>query len=103
VILMFSPDCDPEMIAPIQPAKHGLFFRYRELPRLCLDLLRRAEGPMTLNRIVDQVMAVKGLPVDPRVRRHVYCSTHATLKRMARNGVVRRILREPDTWWELAG
>ena len=90
VILMFSPDCDPDMIAPIRSARHGLFFQYRELPRLCLALLRRAKGPMTLNSIVDQVMAVKGLPVDPRVRRHVCCTCHATLGRMARRGLVRR-------------
>lgn len=101
VILMFSPDCDPEMIAPIWPASHGLFFQYRELPRLCLDLLRHAKGPVTLTQLTDQIMAAKGLPDDPRLRRHVYCSTHATLKRMARNGLVRRIMDQPDAWWEL--
>jgi hypothetical protein len=102
VIRLFSPDCDPDMIAPIRPASRGLFFQYRELPRLCLDLLRRAKGPITLNPIVDQIMDAKGFPADPRLRRHVYCSTHATLKRMAHKGLVRRVLDEPDQWWELA-
>jgi len=49
---LFAPDCDPEMIPPIKPAPHGLFFRYRELGRICLDVLRDADGPVTLDRIV---------------------------------------------------
>jgi|HubBroStandDraft_1064217.scaffolds.fasta_scaffold108236_2 hypothetical protein len=101
VILMFSPDCDPEMIAPIRPARHGLFFRYRELSRLCVDILRRAKGPMTLDAIVDQVMEAKGLPPDRRLRRHVGDVARAGLLRMARKGLVRRILDQPDQWWEM--
>lgn len=51
VIRMFNPDINLDMIAPILPGSHGLFFSYRELPRLCLDILRKAKG--TIRRIVE--------------------------------------------------
>ena len=102
VIRMFSPDCDPDMIAPIRPTSHGLFFQYKELGRLCLDALRVARQPVMLDRIVSHVMAVKGLPDDRHLRKHITDSAHQSLLRQAQKGRVRRILDEPDQWWELA-
>jgi hypothetical protein len=103
VILMFSPDCDPDMIAPIRPTSRGLFFQYKELTRLCLTILRNANGPLTLDGIIDRVVAAKGLPDDPRLRRRIYEITRASLLRQAQRGRVRRIVDEPDQWWELVG
>jgi len=102
VIRLFSPDCDPDMIPPIKPASHGLFFGYRELIRLCLDALRQAGKPVTLEWVVEFIMARKGFPDDKRLHRHVSDSARAGLMRMARRGLVRRILDQPDAWWELA-
>jgi hypothetical protein len=101
VILLFSPDCDPEMIAPLRPTSRGLFFRYQELARLCMGILREAKAPLTLDSIIDQVVAAKGFPDDGRLRRRIYEITRASLLRMERRGVTRRILDQPDTWWEL--
>jgi hypothetical protein len=103
VIRLFSPDTDPDMIAPIRPTSHGLFFQYRELGRLCLDALRKAGKPVTLEWIADIVMATKGLPDDKRLRRHVMDSARQSLMRMALKGRARRILDEPEVWWELVG
>ena len=103
VIRLFSPDCDPDMIPPIKPASHGMFFGYKELTRLCLGVLRQAGKPVTLEWIADAIMAAKGFPDDKRLRRHVSDSARAGLMRMARRGIVRRILDQPDTWWELVG
>ena len=104
VIRMFSPECDPEMIAPIRPASHGLFFQYRELGRLCLDALRIAGKPVMLDQIAAHVIAAKGLSADdPHIRRHVTNTARASLLRQVQKGRVRRILEEPDQWWELAG
>jgi hypothetical protein len=103
VIRLFSPDSDPDMIAPIRPASRGLFFGYRELTRLCLDILREAGGPLTLDSTIDRVMATKGFPDDGRLRRRIYEITRASLLRLERRGTVRRILDQPDMWWELAG
>ncbi len=74
VIRLFSPDCDPNMIAPIRPSSHGLFFQYRGLGRLCLDALREAGKPVTLDWITTHVMLAKGLPEDKHLRKHVWMS-----------------------------
>ena len=103
VLRLFSPDCNPDMIPPIKPASHGLFFRYRELGRICIDVLREARGPVMLERIVAVAMEVKGLPNDTRLRKHVADTARGALGRMERRGLVRRVVREPDTWWEIAG
>ena len=101
VLLLFSPDCDPDMIPPIRPATRGLFFQYRELGRLCLAALRKAGKPVTVEWIADMIMVAKGLPDDKRVRKHVMDAARQSLMRQAQKGRVRRILEEPDTWWDL--
>jgi hypothetical protein len=101
VLRIFSPDCDPDMIAPIWAASHGLFFQYKELGRLCLDALRIAGKPATLDQIVKHVMLAKGLPDDRHLRKHVMDSARQSLLRQAQKGRVRRIMDEPDQWWEL--
>ena len=103
VLRLFLPDCNPDMIAPIRPTSHGLFFQYKELTRLCLDALRKARKPVTLEWIADAVMAAKGLPDDKRLRRHVMDAARQSLMRQAQKGRVRRLIEHPDTWWELTG
>jgi hypothetical protein len=103
VIRLFTPDCDPDMIAPIRPSARGLFFKYRELGRLCLDALRKAGKPVTLEWIVEMVMAAKGLPNDKHLRKHVMDTSRQSLMPLERKGHVRRILDQPEAWWELVG
>jgi len=100
VLRLFAPDDDPDMIPPIKPASHGLFFRYRELGRICMDVLREARRPVTLDRIVAVAIEAKGLPDDKRLRKHVTDTARASLMRLERRGVVRRVVREPEVWWE---
>jgi hypothetical protein len=103
VISMFSPDCNPDMIPPIRPGSHGVFFSYRELPRLILGIMRPAEGPVRFDHIVSQVILAKGIEPDRHLRRHISDTTRATLMRLGTRGIVRRVLDQPDTWWELVG
>src|SRR5258707_15401209 len=102
VLRLFTPDTDPDMIAPIRPSTRGLFFQYRELGRLCLDALRLAGKPVTLDQIASHVMLAKGLPDDKHLRKHVTDSARQSLMRQAQKGRVRRILDEPDVWWGLS-
>ena len=101
VILMFSPDCHPDMIPPIRPGSHGLFFGYRELSRLCIDCLREAKGPVRHDQIVDRAMNAKGFAMDPRLRKHIADTARQTLNRMVQKGFVRRVMGGRDAWWEL--
>jgi hypothetical protein len=100
-IRMFTPDCNPDMIPPIRPGSHGLFFSYGELPRMCLGILREAKGPMRFDHIVDRVILAKGIEPDGHLRRHIRDTTRGALIRMAARRRVRRVLDEPDVWWEL--
>jgi hypothetical protein len=68
---MFTPDCDPEMVPPIRPGSHGLFFSYRELLRMLLRIMRSAEGPVRFDHIVSQVLLRKGIEPDAHLRRHI--------------------------------
>ncbi len=106
VIRMFTPDCNPDMIPPIRPAgRRDMFFSYRELPRLLIGILilRTAEGPMRLDHIADHVVLLKGFELEGHLRKRVTDRVRATLMRFAQKGTVRRVLDEPDTWWELVG
>ncbi len=85
VLRLFSPDCDPDMIAPIRTTSHGLYFQYKELGRLCLDALRRAGKSATLNQVVNQ----RGADQEATARQ--------SLLRQARNGPV-RLPRLPVDW-----
>ena len=103
VIRLFSPDTDPDTIAPIRPSSRGLFFQYRELGRLCLDALRESGRPMMLDQIAAYAMLAEGRPDDTRARAQVIDNVRQSLMRQVQKGRVRRILEEPDTWWELTG
>ena len=103
VIRMFTPNCDPDMIPPIKPVSRNLFFKYGQLPRMILSILREAEGPMALDRIVDTVIEAKDLTVDRRVMQHIRDTVRATLMWMELRGIARRVLDEPEAWWELVG
>jgi hypothetical protein len=102
VLRLFSPDTNPELIPAIKPASHGLFFRYRELGRICIDVLREAGKPVTLEHITSVAIEIKGLPDDTRLRKHVRDTARSSLKRLALKGTARRLVRGPDEWWELA-
>lgn len=103
VIRMFAPDCNPDMIPPIRPGSHGLFFGCRELSRICVACLREADGQVRFDQIVERAIAAKGFNVDGRLRRHISDTARATLLRIVRKGLVRRMLEQPDTWWEVVG
>ena len=103
VIRMFVPDCDPETIPPIKPVSPNLFFKYGELPRLIINILRKAQGPLLLDQVVNAVTEAKGLVVDRKVRRHIRDTVRVALMRLEhRRKMVRRIIDHSDTWWELA-
>ncbi len=47
-IRLFSPDADPEAIPPKRTYRRTRYFARGELSRLCLDVLRKAQGkPIT--------------------------------------------------------
>lgn len=65
--------------------------------------MREAAKPMMGSLIADYAIAAKGLDVDRRVRGRIRRKVNTTLRRLERRGLVRGLLRAPDTWWEVAG
>jgi hypothetical protein len=61
-IKIFSPDTDPEAIPPRRTYRRARYFSRGEFARLCLDALRRADGPLRTAEIVASVIKAKGLP-----------------------------------------
>src|SRR5258708_30354267 len=61
-IRIFSPHTDPEAIPAKRIYRRARYFSRGEFARLCLDELRKAEGPLTTAEIVAGVLAAKGLP-----------------------------------------
>ena len=102
---LFHPDADPEHITPIRPFNvRNVWFRRGEQTRLVLEALRDASKPLPLRLIADYVMRAKGVSRDDagvwlRGREHV----RVALRRLAERGQVRKIIAEPEVWWELAG
>ena len=95
---------NPELIPSIRPAVRGLFFRHGEQTRLILDALREAKGPIRTRPITEYIMLAKGLPVDDwRVREAIANQVRIALGRLEKRGMVRRVMREPEVWWELVG
>jgi hypothetical protein len=61
-IRIFSPDIDPEAIPAKRTYRRSRYFARGEFARLCLETLRKAQGPLTTAQIVASVVRVKGLP-----------------------------------------
>src|ERR1700687_1336393 len=61
-IKIFSPDTDPEAIPAKRTYRVARYFSRGEFARLCMDELRKAEGPLTTAEIVAGVIAAKDLP-----------------------------------------
>lgn len=103
VIRLFEPHTNPELIPAIRPTPRGLFFRHGEQVRLCLSALRKAGKPLRAAAVTEYAMLAKGLPVEDRhARAEIAEQIRTALYRLEKRGVVRRIIRAPEAWWELA-
>jgi hypothetical protein len=63
-IKIFSPETDPEAIPPRRTYRRSGYFRAGEFARLCLEALRKANGPTSTAAIVTAIMTAKGLSSD---------------------------------------
>ena len=61
-IKIFSPETNPEAIPPRRTYRRSGYFQHGELARLCLDQLRKANGPIAAATIVNGIMTAKNLP-----------------------------------------
>jgi hypothetical protein len=101
---LFHPDADPSHITSVRPVWRGIYFRHGERPRLCLEALRDAGGPLSAPRIGEYLMRAKGMDVNNQpLRAAVVGFMASVLARLERKRLVRKIIVEPEVWWELVG
>ncbi len=99
---LFHPDADPEAIVAVRATHRCLLFHHGEQRRLCLEALRDAGGPMPTRLVIEYVMRAKNLRLDDRdFRPAIREQVRGALVRMARDGRVRKLVSEPEAWWEL--
>jgi hypothetical protein len=102
-IHLFEPDANPELIPSIRPTRRGLFFRHGEQMRLCVSALREAQHPLSARQIGVYALLAKGLPADnAEIVNSIRAQARMALGRLEAKGIVRRVISQPDTWWELA-
>ena len=101
---LFHPDADPNHITSIRPMFRCSLFRHGEQRRLCREALRDAGGPLPTRLVTEYLMRAKGVdPADRPLRRAMLEHTRLALMRLAERGQVRKIIEEPEVWWELVG
>jgi hypothetical protein len=61
-IKIFSPDTDPDSIPAKRTYRRARYFSRGEMARLCLDALRKADGPLSTAELLASVIKAKGLP-----------------------------------------
>lgn len=101
---LFHPDADPNHITSIRPRWRGVYFRSGERSRLCLEALRDAGGPLTQGKMAEYLIKAKGMdPEDRALRAVMVNNVGMMIYRLSRAGRIRKVLTEPDVWWELVG
>lgn len=96
-ILLFSPGFDLEAIAPKSPRRHSAAFARNELPRLILDALRDATGPVSSVEITAAIKRQKGLGDDGTVQGRV----SAVLWSLGKRGIAERAGDGAQMRWAL--
>ena len=104
VIRLFEPETNPELIPSIRPvSRRSLFFKHGEQQRLVCNVLHAAGKPMRCRAVAEDVMLRKGLPVENEgLVQSVSLQVRVALFRLEERGITRRIVKAPETWWELA-
>jgi hypothetical protein len=65
-IRLLDPSAAPEAILPKRIVQRDDWFGPGELPRLVLDALRIAEGPMPVRALAEAIMLKRGMPPGDR-------------------------------------
>lgn len=105
-IKLFAPGSLPESIPPKRIYKYRVpDLMHGELPRLCLSILRRANGvPIAVDDLAATVIREKGLDAsDEQLRGVVAKRTLEVLKAQRKRGLVEKSPVRGDSRWSLTG
>jgi hypothetical protein len=94
VIRMFAPFEDLTAILPIRPYRPN---RSR-WSRAALDILRQANGPMTVRELAERVLAARGAVATWEALQGVEASLSAVMTRLERRGMLHGV-GHPKEWF----
>ncbi len=102
-IRLFAPGLDPDAIPPKRGYRRTRYFAKGELSRRCLDVLRTAQGPLTMAEIAATIMADKGsLGSDPVLVAAISERAQTLLRNLSKRGAVIKSGKSRDAWWAIA-
>lgn len=102
-IKMFSPGTDPQAIPPRRTYRRSGYFQRGEFARLCLDELRKANGPVSTAVLAKGVMAAKRLPPDDPVLLTAFNEKALVyLRGLVKRGTVIKTGTSRDARWGLS-
>jgi hypothetical protein len=70
VMAIFRPDAVPETILPLNFRRTAEWASRGEITRIMFDVLRRADGPLSMVEVTEQVMAARGVEADAITATH---------------------------------
>jgi hypothetical protein len=101
-IKIFSPETDPEAIPPRRTYRRSGYFKKGEFARLCLDMLRKANGrPITTAEIVVDILDDKGLPNEPALFASLNERALVYFREQRKRGAVTKTGTSRDAKWAL--
>jgi hypothetical protein len=105
VLRVLASDLDPETIRPKRAYRRNRYFARNELSRLCLSVLRTAEGELlSADELTGRVIAAKGFDSrDVILRAAIREQVGSTVKRLHRSGAIENIGAGRASKWKLAG
>jgi hypothetical protein len=80
VIKLFDPAYNVRRISIRRRHKGNDWFKRGTLLRHALDVLRKAQGPMTAREITERMLAARGVNADPEGVRRLIASVQASLQ-----------------------
>ncbi len=103
VLRILASDLDPETIRPKRAYRRNRYFARNELSRLCLGVLRVAEGELlSTDDIAGRVIATKGFDAtDSMLRTAIRDQVGSIVKRLHRSGEILNVGAGRASKWKL--
>jgi len=98
VIRLFDPAYNVTRIAARRRYKGNGIFKRGTILRHALDVLRKAQGPLTAREITERMLAVRGVQADAKAMRSLIASVQTSLQNHEGKTVVRVGKGMPGRW-----
>lgn len=97
-IKVFNPDFDLNSIKDKRYMKKSHFFKHNEAFKLILDVLRKADKPITMFQITGEVMKLKGLNfLDEALFSNIQSTLYTTVNKQKKDNIISSLKEKGET------